>query len=594
MSEKAKLFRINPVAVGIVIYLIGLGIFSGKMQYPAGDTWFYSKNVLDTFTSGKLSFTEAQAAMPVFQIWLGTLICKITGGFDFWKLNVLTYIFSFLAALYTYHFIRLFTKRTAIALLGTLFLVGMPPFFKMSLVFMTDIYFYFGLVFAFYHGAKYILHDEDTGGGGNRAALLASIGFIIAILSRTNALVTYIAFLIYIIINFRSLKPKVLTWVVHLLPLLVFIIFQVWLTLTDSLPFQAWLVPRISAQNLKVALTSAAFFPFAWERIILLAKMAGYFGAIFLPLTLWIFMRSSPKWRGGDENRIEPKQARLIWLVLLPILLFTAWMLMSGDPKAIFLPGTVTEYGMSYKPDLLPGSGKVLSDDFFNISKLFFCIGGILLILAMMGRVLLGNGAVRGRGFLLAMLISTAIFPLLSGIFSDRYLIPLLPIVVIFIAGGMDVRFAVPKWVWIFPALLIIGSGLLANEYFGWTTAVWKTNPSPYCFIDQQPAADIEAGFEYTALRYYDDERFTAGVQLRIEYGQKGELLPEEEPGAYPFIDWAFPPCEYDIVVREEYGDTPYKVKQSDVEWEIVRRVEYRPFPWSKPRTIAAYARKDG
>lgn len=599
MSQPKKTARIEllPFVVILAIYIIGLIIFLPKMLYPFGDTWFYSRNVIDILESGKMKFTQAQAALPVFQIGLGALVCKLTGGFAFWKLNMLTYVFSFAAAVYTYRFIRLFTRGPSLALLGTLLLIGMPPFFKMSLAFMTDIYFYTGMIFAFYYGAMYILSGVDTGRSSNRYALLSSIGFIIAILSRTNALVTYLAFLLYVIINYRKLKPKVLTWCICLLPLIVFIIFSAWLQFTDSLPKHAWLVPRHTAHDLKNALTSMAFFPFIWARVIAVVQWAGYFGAILLPVTLWIFIRSSPKWRGGEGNKIGFKQAKLIWLILLPLLLLTAILLISGDSKLILTPNTITEYGMGFKPDLLPGPDKVLGDDFFNYLKFFICIGGILLWVAAMGRVLIGADLRNSGLFLWFMLVSTAIFPLLTFIFSDRYLVPLFPLLFILFAGSLDRDKPLPRWSWVFPIVLIIGSGLLANEFFGWTTAIWKANPAPLSCIDRESAAetpDIEAGLAYTVLRYYDDSKYLAGTKLRVAYELRGELPPEDEPGAYPpYIYWGYLPRDYDIVVREEDGDVPVKVKQVDAEWEIIRRAEYKPFPWSKPRSLAAYALRE-
>jgi hypothetical protein len=422
---------------------------------------------------------------------------------------------------------------------------------------------------------------------------LTAVGFSIAILSRTNALMTFLGYLGFLILQRRLHWRGGLNIVIDLIPLVV--AGLVWAGIFADAPFQGGLVQKIFLKDLYTAFTTKLFLPFLWSRITALALWAGYLGAILLPVTFWLFIRSAPKWKGGEEARIEPRQARLIWLVLLPLLLVTAAVLMYAEPRNLVIPNTITEYGLGVKGDILPGARRLLGADFFSILKLFICVGGMLLGLGAMGRVLEKVDSRGGRGLLWWLAISTAVFPLLTDIFSDRYLLPLLPLLFVLITGGADSGKRMPRWLWVFPIALVAGTGLLANEYFGWNTARWKAIPLPEGHIAKPfdgEYTDVDGGLEYTAFRYYSDAEFMKGIEVRL--GGEEELSPDELPGMYPWYVYSlFLPKEYDIIVREDAGHPPIAAGPVfEGEWDMVRRVEYRPFPWASPRGIAAYSRK--
>ncbi len=588
----------------IAIYIIGLIIFLPKMGYPYGDSWFYHRNVYDTLKLGRITFTDAQAATPVLQIWLGVMLCKLTGGFAFLKLNLLAYLFSFLTVVFSYRFIRLFCKPY-LALLGTVLLIAMPPFFKTSLAFMTDPFFSFGMMLAFYFGARYIgisLNEEhpDVSKGSRLDAFLASVGFIIAILNRTNALLTSLAFIGFVILHRKRLKPGTVDWIIHLLPVATFAGFQLWLKLSGSEPYYLGVfVESMFVRYLFKSLTSADIIPFLLDKIASPAKWAGYFGVILLPLTLWIVIRSWHRWGGRKADKLEPRAGRLLWFILVPALIITTLILIGYPPIAIILPNTITPYGLGVKNVILPGAAPLFNTDFYTIAQLLLVIGGILFWLGATGRLIEGIGPNRGRQFIWWMLISTAVFPWLTQVFSDRYLIVLLPLVFVLLAQGTAGRGRMPRWIWAFPLILLCGIGLLANEYFGWNTARWRAvaNSEVYPQLEAIGLVDsnrigpiVEGGFEYSGFRYYNNEKFLEHYKILWEQGLQDEAWQEEESEDIPdYVTWWNLPRQFEYMVREQIPPLPAKYQVTAFPWLDVGHAEYRPFPWSKPRRLVVY-----
>ena len=607
MSAGAKNLRVEWFAVGVIflIYILGLILFFPKIQYPYGDSWFYSRNVYDSIAGGKITFTNAQAATPIIQVWLGVTLCKLTGGFAFWKLNMLAYVFSLFAAIYTYFFIRLFTRTTSLALLGTVLLIAIPPFFKTSMAFMTDPFFYFAMVLAFYCGARYIgLPADETVGKGNAAgsrryAFLAAIGFAIAILNRSNALLTYLAYLGYVIFYRKKFKFKPIDWGLHLIPLIAFTAFEIWLKTSGSEPYYLGIFARdVFLKNLYTAFTSREILPFVLDKIVSLAEWAGYLGVFLLPLTILLFARSWSKWRGGETNRTEPMVARIIWLVFAPVLVIVTLVLVSLPGSDVILPNTITEYGMGLKGVILPGAMPILGQNLFTLLQLIIIAGGFFLFLGAIGRLLDRIPVGPGYAFAWWILISTAIFPLLTHDFSDRYLIPIFPLLFVLLVDGVETKWKMPRWVWLFPVALIIGTGLLANEYFGWNTARWKAIDDAKSrgeinlngLVDAERTGPlIDGGLEYTAFRYYNDAEFLKHWKLIWEEGKPTGSFEEGEFIAAPYIFWWDLPTQYEYIVRENTPLPGLEGPDATAEWKICGASHYTPFPWSKPLEMDVY-----
>ena len=608
VSANAKSVLREWYAVGaiILIYVLGFIIYFPITQYPYGDSWFYSRNVYDTITNGKVTFTNAQAATPIFQVWLGAVICKLTGGFAFWKLNLLAYVFSLLAAVFTYLFVRLFTRIASFALLGTVLLIAIPPFFKTSMAFMTDPFSYFGMVVAFYYGSRYIgltpRDAPDVAGASSRRShgFLASIGFAIAILNRTNSLLTFLAYLGYVIFHRKKFRPKPIDWVVHIIPLVTFTAFQVWLKISGSDPYYLGIfVSSVFLKNLYTALTSREILPFTLDRITSLAKWAGYLGVFLLPLTIWLFSISWGRWRGSDANRMEPRAARMVWFVLAPMLVIVTLILVSLPGSEAIPPNTITEYGMGVKSIILPGVQPIFGQDFFTILQLIIIAGGVLLCLGAIGRTLEGISSGPGGSLVWWLLISTALFPLSTHDFSDRYLIPIFPLLFILLADGVESKWKLPRWVWLFPAALVVAVGLLANEYFGWNNARWKAvnDITTKGIVQLDGLVDesrrgplIDAGLEYTAFRYYDDAKFLENYKAVWEAG--GDPYWVHGDGSHfmmGYLIWWNLPKQYDYVVREEGGPLLVLPGELQAPGEIVGSSSYKPFPWSKPKEMVVY-----
>ena len=597
-SDGSSEFRFDSIAILIILtlYIIGLIIFLPKIQYPFGDSWAYSRNVYDAMESGDINFLEMQAALPILQVYLGVAVCKLSGGFAFWKLNLMTYVISCFAALYTFRFIRCLSRDSKSALLGTLLLIGMPPFFKMSLGFMTDIYFYFGMIFALYHAAKLLVDDES--GSKHRHVLLASTGFVIGILSRTNALLTFIAYFVFLLSCRRTNGFKPLTWLYLVAPFIVLGFFHLWLAVAGANPYQAVLVQKIFLKDLYTSFTSSQFLPFVWGRIVSLAKWCGYFGVLLVPVSIWIMNRTKNLWRGGEEGRLERRSAFIIWFLLLPALIGMTLILVSLLPKGVMLPNTITSYGMGVKNVILPGAEQVLSAEFFQYAKSIIVIGGILLGLAVIGKVHEGKSDRGSNRFLWWMLIATSLFPLLTDIFSDRYLIPIFPILFAMFLGRRKAIPKLPGWVWVFPISLIFSTGLLAYEYFGWNTAKWEVVYAAdergefelSSLLDEERAgALIDGGLEFTAFRYYSDEKFMDMIETQSHEGIKNrdtQITAVFLPG---YSYWWNLPLQFDYYVRPP-GFMPLDDEDPQVSiFRLVEEKSYRPFPWSDLKSLHLY-----
>ena len=602
-----------PYAIIISLYILGLIIFLPKIHYPYGDSWFYMRNVYDSLESGRVTFTDAQAATPLFQVWLGEILCKLSGGFGMLKLNLLAYFFSFLAAIYAYRLIRLFTHTASLAILGVVLLIAIPPFFKTSLAFMTDSFFCFGMFMAFYHGVKYIRAQRKAPTkkadieAFNWDALLTAIGFSIAVLNRVNAFISCLAFLLFVYIYSKKRRPSILEWIAHISPIIIFIAFEIWMKKSGTAPYYLSIYTKhVFMKNLYTGLATKEIIHFIPGKVALLAKWAGYFGVLLLPVTIWITRRSFPKWRGGKDAGIGRHEARLIWLVLTPAIIITTLVLVASTGIKAIIPNTITEFGLGVKGVILPGVQPLFGENFFTILQILLIIGGIMLGLSTVGRVLEGKGSNDDGIFAWWMIVSTALFPLLAHDFSDRYLIPIFPLIFILLVQGGQSKKYMPRWAWIYPIVLLISVGLLAAEYFGWNTARWKAIESAIAdgeidlkgWVDKEwKGPFVDGGLEFDTFRYFNNRKYLEYYKEPWERGGSPPTTAEQMglPPVPGYTIWWNLPKHYDYIVREEFGAFPMTpAEEASTIGERVGSASYRPYPWSKPKTLVVYKPPSG
>jgi hypothetical protein len=290
----------------------------------------------------------------------------------------------------------------------------------------------------------------------------------------------------------------------------------------------------------------------------------------------------------------------MIWLLLVPMFFLFIIVLVSYPSSHIVIPNTITEHGFGVKWAVLVDAKPLFGSDFANIFRAFLVVGGIIMGLGVIGRVLKGAPTGWGRSYVWWMLVASAVFPLVSDFFSDRYLIPLLPLLFILLIEGLDSKVRLPRLVWVLPVVFIIACGFLANEYFAWNTARWKAiddaernghfELTGVLDIERQGVL-IDGGLEFTAFRYYNNDKFME--RFRAMWERAGEPVPPEEREEFgyapDYFTWWNLPKEYDFIVREEVEPGGVLYPDGINPWVIYGRAEYKPFPWSKAEALVVY-----
>jgi len=440
LSDEALLFFIFFITI-LIVNPIG--------NFPLNDDWAYFYSVKTLIEKGILKISDWASPSLVFQILAGTLFCKIF-SLSYTTLRVLTLLFSFSGILFFYFLLNKLNSKKPL-LFSLLFFLN-PLYLVLSFTFMTDIYYISLTIISLYF--------YFSGYKKNKISLtiLGSIFASFSILVRQIGVFTpFSVFLFYLV---KEKKIRIETFI---LPLITFTFYSYWF---NNIHHSNWAhevyLKKITAEHFKQPLKVFILFLKRFFKI--------------LPI---LFSFLFPLWLSLKKEK--GKKFNIFFYAISIILLFfyIKTGLFMGNPKS---GNYLHKLGLG-----VITLGGIKKSGFF-VSLLFF----LLFFLSLIGigkflKIKLNEEKL----FLTLPFILQSIF-MLSGVkFFDRYLLTLIPaLLILFTEKEVNKKvftfFLVP---------LFCLSVLPTQDYLAWNRAKWKLGKR-LIKMGTKPE-EISAGFDW-------------------------------------------------------------------------------------------------
>lgn len=479
-------------------------------DFPLNDDWSYGLAVKTLLEEGRLHLIDWIATTAVTQIFWGALFC-LPFGFSFTALRASSLVFGIIGVLATYGLLRETKAPRPVAFLGAVILATNPLYFELSNTFMTDVPFLaiaMSSFLMFIRGMRRNRQSQILAG-----ALLACVATLI----RQVGFVIPLSFaLAYLVLN--DVRPR--AWISAAYPTLLGIVTLLIFQLTQGFSNNYGHVDLPSALHMSLGSLLTAF---AVNGFIALS----YTGLFLLPFLL---LRLPVSW-----SKLSFRGRLLSVLIFAGFCIGLLGLLIWQGRSMPFLP----EHG-----NLLMKSGlgpTPLRDSYLEIRYLPNIPGSLWW--AVTAASALGAGLLLATLFLAARQIDhrhikadsagpewnlTATKPFHRSLivflgsacilyfapmgitgFYDRYLIPLLPLLMSLVAlATMSIESPIRRWQVLPAAFLLVVYMLFtlgaAHDYFSWNRARWD---ALHYLMGQEmriSSQNIDGGYEFNGWYNYD------------------------------------------------------------------------------------------
>jgi hypothetical protein len=483
-----------------MVWLASLFIINPLGNFPLNDDWSFGLAVEHLMKYHEFRPTEWTAMSLLTNVLWGGLFC-LPAGFSFTALRLSSLTASILGILGIYCLAKQARLPRWLTVIAILTLAFNPVYYALSNTFMTDVLFAAIFIFA----AFFLLRHLKSEANSDLAIGTALI--VLATLSRQLAIAMPLAFAIvwFLKRGFRS-RDMLRAVIPAVVAIGTLIVFQHWLTITGRLPAVS------SGRNqdlIKAIVSPNRTLPnFAYNAYVSLV----YLGLFLSPVGLCSLAGA---WK-EQRKKIVPIFGLSIWAFLLATVLYRS--------KGAFMPicgNVLTEAGIG--PRLLRDTeflninfSPAFPDVFWQITTCLSLLGAAALVtlvaVIIINLILKARQSVLSDGEITAafLLLSAIIYlppVLLTGVFFDRYLIPIIPLLAIAIpsalqpAGGFNLRLCS------LPALILFVSALLAvggtRDYLAWNRLRWQATDNLMANDHIKPS-EIDGGFEFNGFYLYD------------------------------------------------------------------------------------------
>ena len=494
-----------------LIWCLGICLVNPVADFPLIDDWSYGMAARHFAEHGDFH-PGGWVAMPLLTnvLW-GALFC-LPAGFSFTALRLSTLVAAWLGIGGSYLLVREQGGGRRLAWLAALLLGFNPAFYELSYTFMTDVPFFALSTFTVLFLARHIRQGRDAD------LLLGALLAVASVLSRQLGLAAPLAFVPALLLA-RGVSRGTLLRALTPLALCLAASFSLhhWLAATGRIPA----LYDFNANNLRLMLAAPTLLV---SNLLVNSALALHFLGWFLLPALLVL--SVELWR-AKRSALEHIGQRLAWRLTggrfaLPGLagavvlgcLLVVWQQPAYEAHA---PDMLVKEGMGplSLTETFPGQVHelpLLPAGFWWGLNTAAYMGGALLLVCLLLRALRSapsqqRGAVSAGPFIF-LIIGIYLVPILATGFYDRYLLPLLPLLV----AGLTTP-ALPAehgrgWRRYGLAALLVGFGVCfalagTRDYLAWNRARWQALDD-LVTVARVPVGQIDGGFEYDGLHFYD------------------------------------------------------------------------------------------
>ncbi|MFA9392321.1 MAG: ArnT family glycosyltransferase [Prolixibacteraceae bacterium] len=481
-----------------LVWIIACIIINPIGEFPLNDDWAYSQNVYHLSEEGKLILSDWPAMTLIAQVVWGAMLTSIF-GFSFTVLRFSTLFFGLFSIFVFYRILVFTTLNKTTSLVGAFLFMFSPLFFYSSFTFMTEVYFIFTLNFSFYYFFKFFATNQT------RYLLLGSLFVLISALIRQPGIAVGLAFAAVYLFNKQITTKRI---AIALTPVTIGILglftYSYWLKVSGR-------ATNYSDFNILIHQLKAAPIRYYTTR---LSVIAMYLGLFSLPISIVLLpgVIKNSKW-----------QTKLAMLFLLGFFLYEKVL-------AKFPVGNVL-FNLGLGPKLLKDTywheniDPVLSNNFLYFIKILSLISALIVMVFFCSKAFMGirrtfqtksSPARLIRATFLVFFIIYIAFVILNPIFFDRYLLPCIPAVFLFILPVTPIFIGRNK---IASGLMIVLFALFCitamHDYLSWNRARWKAldHLTDDMKIERHK---IDGGFEFNA--WYHTGECNPEIKGRISW----------------------------------------------------------------------------
>lgn len=484
-----------------LLWCISVIIINPFGNFPLNDDWSFGLTVKRLLEQGEFR-PVGWASMPLIsQVGWGALFC-LPKGFSFEALRFSTLTLSYLGIWGTYCTARLLNCPRRIALAAALILAFNPIYFVLSNSFMTDVPFTAMSVWACFFFIRTIKC-------GSKVDFLLGVFFATsATLCRQLGLFIPLAYGVAILLQTRPDMRRVLhASIPPTVTIFALFSYQHWLTVSGRLPSIYYKQTNALVEKLgSPLLNSAQFVKNGW--IILL-----YLGWFLLPLLLLV-APSLRNYMVMERRSFVVRVVAAVFFVISVVGLFLEARLMPLSKNIIDKKGIgplILRDEIFLLTNVAP-----LPPWFWVVITILSIIGGAVLV-AMVGMVFslpfskkdsCEESVTRTQKTFLLFCMIIYLLPILAAGFFDRYLIPLIPIVSLYVSSFPTVREHVPLRKWLALAVILFAFMYVftlgtTKDYLSWNRAKW-TISTELIQTKQVAPDDFDGGFEFNSSQQVD------------------------------------------------------------------------------------------
>lgn len=485
------------ISIIIVCWIALLLISDVRGNFPLNDDWSYAQSTKVFVESGRIELTGWTSMPLITQTLWGSLFCSFL-GFSFEALRLSTIVLSIIGIIFCYLIFHESTKRIDSKFFATLLIAINPIYFLLSTTFMTDIpFFTFSTISTFF-----FLRFFKT---ENKYHFIIAFVFIVAasFIRQIGVLVLLSFALTYSLNKYNTIQKKIylLLSVISLILLLVIFQFLINSAVDNSL------VNNHRMYKLLDAFTIGNVFG-----LIPLLKNC-FFALIYIGLFLFPFLINHSFILSKKYLFIKSKFYLTIFAfsVLILILLIIFNKLLPLRPNIIWKyglgPATLKDVDILELPHVYQ-----IPQAIWILLTLIGIIGSILIIITIF--LYLKENKFKeliysdSPSIFIFITICLILMILSLSNFYDRYLLPLLPLVIFLILKSNSKEIVTGNHFrknisYLILTLITLFTVYETQNYFSWNRCRWKT--IKYLTDDLKIHPDnIDGGFEYNGWVGYD------------------------------------------------------------------------------------------
>jgi len=470
-------------------------------EFPLNDDWSYTLSLQQWYDKHQYRLLGWTSMPLLSQLTWGLLFCKLF-GFSFTVLRYSTLVLGLAGGIGAYFLCREFSHDKGACFLAALILLFNPIYLNLSNTFMTDVPFTSFLIFSLLFFVKG-LRQEKT------AYILQGVFFVlVATLERQLGLLAAAAFALALVLKHNFSRKALLTAFISLgLPVGLYLLYNFWLKTQHDYPVKY----NEGVHRIRYNLFSNdhSAFQFLLRQALNIFIYAGFF---IFPFIFRV------DWKAIWQRRRTPA-----FIVCVTIMMAAGIYCLIQHNHLALMGNIMNPYGLGVV-DLRDGqlldSGNLrpLPAILWQLVCAAGIIGGTFLIWSLFQN-LKGLHSRPPLFFLLGFCAFYSFIMLVGGTY-DRYLIPLIPVLIILLMTGTAEKSierhtaaGVPPHrrhsIGPYAAVVFLLTGAWFSiagtaNYLGWNRARWE---ALYYLVDDAgvPPAQIDGGFAFNGYYNYNE-----------------------------------------------------------------------------------------